>query len=59
MTNKNQDLKAYARSKRVAYWQIAKYYQVHENTFAKKLREELPTEEKEKIMKIIDEIAEQ
>lgn len=58
MNKANQDLKAYARSKKVAYWQIAKAFNVHENTFAKKLREELPQEEKEKIMKIIDEIAE-
>ena len=32
MTKANQELKAYARSKKVAYWQIAKAFNVHENT---------------------------
>ncbi len=59
MTQANQELKNYARSKKVPYWRIADAYDVCENTIARMFRKELPQEEKEKIMKIIDEIAEQ
>ena len=39
-------------------WQLAEKLGIHEGTLSRKLRHELPEEEKNKILALIDEIAE-
>ena len=53
----NQDLRATAKSKNVRLWKIADKLNISEPTMTRKLRRELPAEEKAKIIKIIDELS--
>ena len=53
----NQDTRTKARESEVKLWQIADWLNIHDTNFSKKLRHELPQEEKEKIFSIIDELA--
>ncbi len=53
---KNKDLRDYAKSKAVKLWEIADKLAICEMTMTRKLRYELPTDEKERIKGIIDEI---
>lgn len=54
---KNKDLREYAKNKGVKLWEVAEKYGVNDGNFSRKLRRELPADEKEKIISIIDEIA--
>lgn len=54
---KNKDLREYAKNKGVKLWEVADKLGISEPTMTRKLRRELPAEEKEKIISIIDEIA--
>ena len=54
---KNQEIRQAALRKGVRMWQIAEALGVHENTFSRRLRTELPQEEKEKILSIIDDLS--
>ena len=58
MKKRNIDIRNYAKSKGIRLWQIAEGLGILENYFSCKLRHELPEEEKQKILAIIDEIAE-
>lgn len=53
----NQDLRATAKSKNVRLWEIAEKLNISEPTMTRKLRRELPAEEKAKIITIIDELS--
>lgn len=53
----NQDLRATAKSKNVRLWEIAEKLNISEPTMTRKLRRELPPEEKAQIFAIIDEIS--
>ena len=53
----NRELRQQAKSKQVRFWEIADKLGISEPTMTRKLRRELPAEEKEKIISIIDEIA--
>lgn len=53
---KNKDLRDYAKSKAVKLWEIADKLGICEMTMTRKLRYELPTDKKERIKGIIDEI---
>ncbi len=53
---KNKGLRDYAKSKAVKLWEIADKLGICEMTMTRKLRYELPTDEKERIKGIIDEI---
>lgn len=55
----NDTVRAYAKSKGVKLWQIAAQLQITDSSFSRKLRFELPLDEKERILAIIDEIAAQ
>ena len=57
-TPKNNDLRTKAKESRVGHWQIAAAMGITEFSFSRKLREELPDEEKRMIFEIIDRIAE-
>ena len=54
----NKEIKAKAKEKSVKLWQIADALKISEPTITRKLRHELPEEEKNKILALIDEIAE-
>lgn len=56
---KNLELKKYAKEKGVKLWQIAAELGINDGNFSRKLRKELPAEQKEKIMQIIDRLAEE
>ena len=53
----NSDLRQIAKNKGVALWEIADKLQISEPTMTRKLRRELPPEEKAQIFAIIDEIS--
>lgn len=58
MKTANNDIKTTAKNKGVMLWQIAEALGIADATFSRKLRHELPAEEKQKIFKIIDELKE-
>lgn len=53
----NEHIKRYAKDRGVKLWEVAYRYGITDATFSRKLRRELPTQEREKIMEIIDELA--
>lgn len=53
----NKDLRDYAKSKGVKLWQIAEKLNINDGNFSRKLRRELPDQEKQKIIVIVDEVA--
>lgn len=53
----NQEIRDYAKSKKVSLWQVADVFNVHETTFLRYLRKEFTEERKGEIRKIIDKIA--
>ena len=56
---KNKEIRTYAKEKGVKLWQIAAELGINDGNFSRKLRKELPAEQKEKIMQIIDRLAEE
>lgn len=57
MRKANIDIRSLAKQRRVFLWEIAEGLNIQESRFCKLLRAELPTEEKEKLRTIIEEIA--
>lgn len=53
----NLDIKAKAKQYSVFLWEIADKLNVTDGNFSRKLRRELPAEEKQRIFSLIDEIA--
>lgn len=53
----NEHIKLYAKDRGVKLWEVAYRYGITDATFSRKLRRELPTQEQEKIMEIINELA--
>lgn len=53
----NIDVRKTAKSKNVMLYEVAAALNISEPTMTRRLRSELPQEEKERIFKIIDEIA--
>ena len=54
---KNSIIRKSASAKRVKLWQIAERLNMADSMFSRKLRHELPDEEREKILAIIEELA--
>lgn len=54
----NNEIRTKAKEKSVKLWQLADELKISEPTMSRKLRHELPEEEKNKILALIDEIAE-
>ena len=54
----NNEIRSKAKEKSVKLWQIADALGINDGNFSRKLRHELPEEEKNKILALIDEIAE-
>ena len=55
----NNDIRTRAKEKGVYLWKIADRLGITDNWFSRKLRKELPMDEKERIFKIIDELAQE
>lgn len=55
----NTDIRILAMQNRVKLYQIAEYLGIWDSTLSRKLRRELPPEEKEKIMAAIKELAQE
>ena len=53
---RNEEIKRKAKISGVCLWQIAEALGIADCAFSRKLRRELPDEEKEKILAIIDEL---
>ena len=53
---KNQDIRKAAKAVGLFLWQIAEKLEYSEYTMVKKMRKELPAEEKERIFGIIEEL---
>lgn len=53
----NMEVRDYAARRRVRLWEIAMKLGINDSSLSRKLRKELPQEEKEKILAIIDDIA--
>lgn len=53
----NNEIKSKAKEKSVCLWEIADKIGLVDSSFSRKLRKELPTAEKKRIFKIIDDIA--
>ena len=52
----NQDIRGSIKESGFPYWLVAEKYGIGESTFSRRLRKELPPEEKEKILAIIEEL---
>lgn len=55
----NKDIRAAAKEAGVFLWQIAAKYGINDGNFSRKLRQELPPEEKEKVLGIIEALAQE
>lgn len=54
---KNVEIRSSAKNKNVRMWEIADALHIQDSALSRKLRYELPQEEKEKILAIIDRLA--
>ena len=55
----NGEIRAEAKRMGVKLWEIAEQFGMNDGNFSRKLRRELPEQEKQKILKIIQEVAAQ
>ena len=53
----NRDIRSAAKAAGVLHWEIAERLGIQDSAFSRKLRRELPADEREKILCIIDELA--
>ncbi|MCR5652765.1 MAG: hypothetical protein K6F88_03100 [Ruminococcus sp.] len=53
----NNEIKARAKQKGVCLWEVADKLGLVDSSFSRKLRRELPPDEKRRIINLIDEIA--
>lgn len=53
----NVEIRKAAKQAGVCLWQVAERVGVNDGNFSRKLRRELPTEERDKILEIINELA--
>lgn len=53
----NKEIRESAKRKGVFLWQIANALGINDGNFSRKLRKELPEEEKNKILAIIDQLS--
>lgn len=57
MSINNSNLREYARRNGVFLWELASRCGVNDGNFSRKLRQELPQEEQQRLMALVDEIA--
>lgn len=57
MTKNNIDIRAAAKKNRITFWQIADRMGIQDSALSRKMRRELPPEEKTEILSIIDQLS--
>lgn len=55
----NKEIRSAAKNAGVRLWEVAAAYGINDGNFSRKLRQELPQEEKKKILAIIDRLAQE
>lgn len=55
----NKEIRSAAKNAGVRLWEVAAAYGINDGNFSRKLRQELPQEEKDKILAIIDRLAQE
>ena len=55
----NKEIRSTAKNAGVRLWEVAAAYGINDGNFSRKLRQELPQEEKKKILAIIDRLAQE
>lgn len=55
----NKEIRSAAKNAGVRLWEVAAAYGINDGNFSRKLRQELHQEEKEKILAIIDRLAQE
>lgn len=55
----NKEIRTAAKNAGVRLWQVAAAYGISDGNFSRKLRKDLPQEEKEKVLAIIDRLAQE
>ena len=55
----NREIREAAKSAGVHLWQVAEVYGINDGNFSRKLRRELPQDEKQMILEIIDRLAQE
>ena len=53
----NKEIRVAAKNAGIRLWEVAEAYGINDNNFSRKLRKELPQEEMNKILAIIDKLA--
>lgn len=53
----NLELRQYAKQNNVKLWRVAEKLGMQDSSFSRKLRHELPEEDRRKIMELIDQLA--
>ena len=53
----NNEIRAAAKNAGIFLWEVAEAYGINDGNFSRKLRKELPKEEKDKILAIIDKLS--
>lgn len=53
----NKEIRSAAKNAGVRLWEVAAAYGINDGNFSRKLRKELPQEEKDKILAIINQLA--
>ncbi len=53
----NEDIKAYAKMKKVKLWQVAEELELTDSQLSRKMRHEIDAESKQVIINIVDAIA--
>lgn len=59
MSTANMEIRECAKSAGVRLWEVAEAYGINDGNFSRKLRRELPSEEKEKVLSIINRLAQE
>ncbi|MDO9491113.1 hypothetical protein [Acetobacterium sp.] len=54
---KNKDIREALKVNGVKHWELADYLGIHENTFVRRLRKELPDTEKQRIFEAIKKLS--
>lgn len=52
----NMDIRVYLKTHHVPLWRLADALNIHENTLVRRLRHELPDDEKERLRALVDAI---
>lgn len=53
----NVDIRAAVKAAGLFLWQVAERYGITDSNFSRKLRKELPPQERERVMEIIEQLA--